>query len=589
MDYAHPQPSPSAISERVLREQVAGVYATIGTASLADSVLAISVSVGYAWLTQSWWPLVWLMLHTAQALRYPVLGAYAKSTRDQQPPQFWARRYVREVTLNSSVWGLAPWFMLGTVSVTLTVVLVLVVLALCTTGMSSVMPLRQAIWAYCCPMVIGLATALLWRSDLFGLTAAACAIAYLAATLHFAANQHRLFTQALVARFENAALVEQLAQQVQLTEQISAEKTRFLAAASHDLRQPVHAISLFGAVIEKELQGHPQQVNAQRLLRAVQALGSSLDAMLDISRLDAGDVAPTLAPTPLQPILQNLNQTFGARADELGLQLRVRATAWWAYTDAALLQRLLGNLVDNALKYTPHGGVLVLVRARGAQLWIEVRDTGIGIAPEHWPRLFNEFYQVDNPGRDRSRGLGMGLSIVQRLARLLAHPIVLRSWPGHGSLFRVVVPRAAAQHQASRIELPPVDASMPLPMRPLRVLLVDDEDDIALAMDALMRSLGHQLVRVADPAQAHAACAAAEAEGTPFDAVICDLRLVDGADGLALALALRESQQPPLPIVLITGETAPEPLRAARDSGLPLLFKPVAATALLQALAQVST
>ena len=360
-----------------------------------------------------------------------------------------------------------------------------------------------------------------------------------------------------------------------------------MAAASHDLRQPVHAISLFGAVIEKELHGHPQQINAQRLLRAVQALGSSLDAMLDISRLDAGDVAPTPAPTPLQPILQNLSQTFGARADELGLQLRVRATALWAHTDAALLQRLLANLVDNALKYTPRGGVLVLVRERGAQLWIEVRDTGIGIAPEHQPQLFDEFYQVDNPGRDRARGLGMGLSIVQRLARLLAHPIVLRSRPDHGSLFRVVVPRAAAQQQASCAELQPVDTNAHLPMRPLRVLLVDDEDDIALAMDALMGSLGHQLVRVAEPAQAHAACDAAEAEGKPFDAVICDLRLVDGADGLALAQALRTRQQPPLPIVLVTGETAPEPLRAARDSGLPLLFKPVAAPALLQALAQV--
>ena len=579
-----PLPLPAQLGERVLREQVASAYATIGSATVADAALALAVSAGCAWLTQRAAPLVWLLLHLAQTLRYPLLGAYAKDAGAAQPATFWARRYVREVAINSTVWGLAPWFMLPPGNTALTALFVLIVLGLCTAGMASVAPLRRAIWAYCCPMVIGLATALLWHGTAFDMTAAGCALAYLVVTLRFAGQQHRLLTTSLTARFENEALAEQLAQQVSLTQQSSDEKTRFLATASHDLRQPVHAIALFGAVLEKELHDHPQHDNAQRLMRAVQALGHSLDAMLDVSRLDAGDVTPACAVVPLNTVFNALSQTFAARADERGLQLRLRATPLWARSDRELLQRLLANLIENALKYTQHGGVLVVARARGTSVWIDVVDTGIGIAPQHQDQVFAEFYQVDNPGRDRALGLGMGLSIVRRLSLLLDHPMQLRSHPGHGSRFRVVLPVAPSVptpvrrrgHAASPASVP----------HGARVLLVEDEDDIAQAMQALLQAQGLQLARASTPEQAHQLLDAAQAAGQPFDALICDLRLANGADGLALALSLRGQGDGALPTLLITGETAPTALQRVRETGLPVLFKPVAAPTLLEALAQ---
>ena len=587
-----PLPLPAQLGERVLREQVASAYATIGSATVADAALALAVSAGCAWLTQRAAPLVWLLLHLAQTLRYPLLGAYAKDAGAAQPATFWARRYVREVAINSTVWGLAPWFMLPPGNTALTALFVLIVLGLCTAGMASVAPLRRAIWAYCCPMVIGLATALLWHGTAFDMTAAGCALAYLVVTLRFAGQQHRLLTTSLTARFENEALAEQLAQQVSLTQQSSDEKTRFLATASHDLRQPVHAIALFGAVLEKELHDHPQHDNAQRLMRAVQALGHSLDAMLDVSRLDAGDVTPACAVVPLNTVFNALSQTFAARADERGLQLRLRATPLWARTDPELLTRLVANLVDNALKYTPQGGVLVMARERGTEAWIDVRDTGIGIAAEHQAQVFEEFYQIDNPGRDRARGLGMGLSIVRRLSVLLDHPVLLRSLPGRGSRFRVVLPVAPPQPVDALLAQPPPrwtdTASMLLQddALPRRVLLVDDEADIGVAMTALMRAVGVSVTHVADGAQAHAALIEARARQQPFDALICDLRLADGADGLALARTLRHQHSRTLPTLLVTGETAPTPLQRVRDSGLPVLFKPVTADALLLALAR---
>ena len=443
-----PLPLPAQLGERVLREQVASAYATIGSATVADAALALAVSAGYAWLTQRAAPLVWLLLHLAQTLRYPLLGAYAKDAGAAQPATFWARRYVHEVAINSTVWGLAPWFMLPPGNTALTALFVLIVLGLCTAGMASVAPLRRAIWAYCCPMVIGLATALLWHGTAFDMTAAGCALAYLVVTLRFAGQQHRLLTTSLTARFENEALAEQLAQQVSLTQQSSDEKTRFLATASHDLRQPVHAIALFGAVLEKELHDHPQHDNAQRLMRAVQALGHSLDAMLDVSRLDAGDVTPACAVVPLNTVFNALSQTFAARADERGLQLRLRATPLWARTDPELLTRLVANLVDNALKYTPQGGVLVMARERGTEAWIDVRDTGIGIAAADMDKVMQPFGQVSNSQSRSHIGWGLGLTISKSLAEINRGRLVLDSEIGAGTTASVVLPPALAAKAA---------------------------------------------------------------------------------------------------------------------------------------------
>ena len=385
-------------------------------------------------------------------------------------------------------------------------------------------------------------------------------------------------------------LAEQYRTAKEQAERALADKNRFIAMASHDLRQPLHAMALFGAVLDKELQQHPQHLNAARLMQAVGALGTSLDAMLDVSRLDAGAITPAVQATPLNALLQSLNQSFAPTAEQRGLQLRLRATPLWVRTDPALLLRQLSNLVDNALKYTAQGGVLLVTRQRGATACIDVRDTGIGIDAAHQAQVFQEFYQVDNASRDRARGLGIGLSIVQRLSLLLGHPVQLRSRAGRGSRFRVIVPLADAPDASSPAAPPPAPGAPWQPAAPLphRVLLVDDEDAIAQAMAALMQAHGVDLARAANAAQARQLFDAARTAGLPFGALLCDLRLPGGADGLALALQLRQQQTPPLPAVIITGETAPAALQRVRASGLPLLSKPVAATTLLHTLAHIA-
>lgn len=583
-----PAPPLSATSTdaRVLREQVTALYATMPASTAVDALLAWGLCAFMYWQTRDGGVLVWLGLHFVQILRYPLIHAYFRDPQAAERSAFWARRQWRELLYYSITWGLAPWLFLPADSMPLTALLMLTMLGLCSGGVPSVAPRWASVLAFVVPMSVGLITALAWRADTIHLFLAACAVLHVGATLHFAHTQHRLLTTSLHTRFEKEALAEQLARQVQITQQASEDKTRFFAAASHDLRQPLHAIALFGVVLERELHGHPSQPHAQRLMGAVNALSGSLDTMLDVSQLDAGVVQPRPQPVALRGVLQAVQALAATRADVRNLQLRVRTTSLWVRTDSLLLQRLLANLVENAIKYTPVGGVMVVARSRGEEVWLDVVDTGIGIAPEHHERVFQEFYQVHNPGRDRAQGLGIGLSIVRRLSRLLDHPVELKSQPGRGSRFRVRLPRAEAP-----AHLTVAVATRPAPSGPLpqHILLLDDEADITDALAAFLHGEGIATATARDEAEAVQRIAQATAAGQPFDALLCDYRLADGADGLDVALRLRAQSGTAPGLLLITGETAPERLQRVHDSGVLVLFKPVQPERLLQVLAALNT
>jgi signal transduction histidine kinase/CheY-like chemotaxis protein len=571
-----------AVDDRVLHAQVQALLGGYRGSFVASLLASAGYAVLYAWLLRDPRLLGWFALRLVSLAFYRRLTA--QSPTDTPASRRWLRWYLAAYLYHGLVWALVPWLFMPADAFVPNLFTVLLLVLLCAGGLPAVVPRWSAVLAFLLPILLSLIGALLWRAaDLRYLFLALSVLLYLVMALRIARQHHRLLTESLIMRFENQALTEQLSEQVQLARHASEEKTRFLAAASHDLRQPVHAIGLFGAVLERELLDHPQHANALRLMRAVDALGQSLDAMLDVSRLDAGVIEPSVADMPLNPVLQSLGQMFAGEAEQRQLQLRVRATPLWVRSDAELLQRLLANLIDNALKYSARGGVLVVARARGSQVWIDVVDTGIGIAAEHREQVFAEFFQVGNPGRDRSRGLGMGLSIVRRLSGLLGHPVQLHSRPGQGSRLRVVLPAAPRG-------LPPAPAdepAAPTATPGTRLLLVEDEDDVAVAMAAWLRAHGIELVHAATPGAVSQLLAQADAAGRPFDALICDLRLADGADGLALARQLLDQHGAALPTLLITGETAPEPLQRVGEAGLPVLFKPVTASALLEALARL--
>jgi signal transduction histidine kinase len=382
---------------------------------------------------------------------------------------------------------------------------------------------------------------------------------------------------------EKLELTRRLEEQVAITERASREKSRFMAAASHDLRQPLQAIALFGAVVGKELHGAGKQALAQRLMHVVGTLQTSLETMLDISRLDAGVVGASLRPVPLNEILRSLSSVFFSQAEAKGLQFRLRATSLWAYSDARLLSSMLSNLVDNAIKYTQEGGVLVVCRVRGDEVVIEVRDTGIGIEPDQQELIFEEFYQVNNLGRDRAKGLGLGLSIVKRLSLLLGHPIHVTSAFGRGTRFQIklkAAPKASLPLSVIAEEL----HGQPAHRLPARVLVLDDEQEIRAALSALLASFGIDVVTVPDIDTAEAEVLKAMDALQPFDTLICDYRLANGADGLDFAESILRRPELGLAVILLTGETAPDRLHRASATGVRVLFKPVSAQDLLRAL-----
>jgi CheY-like chemotaxis protein len=361
-------------------------------------------------------------------------------------------------------------------------------------------------------------------------------------------------------------------------EEANRAKSVFLASASHDLRQPLHALGLFLTAL-----GHTQLDARQRQMwRHVEASSAAasemLNTLLDFSKVDAGVITPQPQVFPMQPLMHKLERHFAPQANEKGLVFRVRDTALAVRADPRLVEQVLRNLLTNAIRYTERGGVLVGCRRRGDQAVLEVWDTGIGIESAQHQTIFQEFHQLGNPERDRTKGLGLGLAIVQGLAQAMAATVSLGSRPGRGSVFRLSLPLSleAAVPEAQAPE-PVVDALL----AGVRVLLIDDDEAVRVAMAELLMAWG-------------CACevAGAEAEAVQLldrfapDVVLADFRLRDHRTGPQAIEAVRARLGRAVPAIIVTGDTAADRLRTAVGSGMTLLHKPVGSVPLQRALAQ---
>jgi signal transduction histidine kinase len=370
---------------------------------------------------------------------------------------------------------------------------------------------------------------------------------------------------ALAANVNRAS--EELGRLYQQLEAANLAKSRFLAAASHDLRQPLHALNLFVTQLRRETDQAEQARLVERIDASVAAMNELFSSLLDISKLDAGVVTPSVSDFPVDDLLKRIEMTFAAAAREKGLRLRVISSQAFIRSDFILLERILLNLVSNAIRYTVGGGVMVGCRRRGDTLRIEVWDSGIGIPEDQRSSIFREFYQLPAAERDRSGGLGLGLAIVDRLCRLLGHPIELISQLGRGSRFVVVVATAPRR----RLTEQPLETVTDQTMGKL-VLVIDDDALVLDSMRGALKSWGCNVVTASSGAAALACLA--ELERTP-DLIISDYRLADGDNGIRAIERLRKALSAPVPAFLISGDTAPERLREARASGYYLLHKPV--------------
>jgi PAS domain S-box-containing protein len=365
-------------------------------------------------------------------------------------------------------------------------------------------------------------------------------------------------------------------------EQANQAKTRFLAAASHDLRQPLHAIELFVAALEATVDDEEAHGIIGDLREASNAAGRLLNALLDVSELESGKLEGRIVHFPVQQLFDRMLRVYGPQARERGLQLKVVPSSHIIFSDPNLLERILGNLLSNAVRYTPSGRILLGCRRRRSKLRIEVWDTGQGIPEGEQRRIFEEFHQLENPARERRRGAGLGLAIVRRLANILGHEIFLHSVRGHGSVFSVQLDLTgksmslADQQQRSRLTGCLGSDTM--------ILVIDDDLQVRKGTVRALESWGCTVAAAEN--YDDAAEIVAESPDA-FDLIVADYRLPNGCNGVRAAGRLRALCGRMLPVLIVTADQGEEELQEISGQGFQTLQKPVDPVALQSAVVKL--
>jgi signal transduction histidine kinase len=378
------------------------------------------------------------------------------------------------------------------------------------------------------------------------------------------------FADQAVIAIENVRLFEEIQDKSRQLEIANKYKSHFIASASHDLRQPLHALNLFVAQLRAETDPKERDRLASRIEAAVSSMNELFAALLDMTKLDAGILEPNVTEVSIARLFQRIETTFADAAREKGLRLRIVASGAWVRSDAILLERILLNLVSNAVRYTSNGSVVIGCRPRGENLRIDICDSGPGIPEEQHRAIFGEFYQIGVNETGRKSGLGLGLAIVERLGRLLGHTIEVESHPGRGSRFSLSVPRVAKRRAATDAQT--IDAGGADPAQGKLVVVIDDDPLVLDGMGGILRSWGCAVI-TADSEQA--ALASIQRTSRRPDLIISDYRLPSGKTGIEAIKVLNRESGGLIPAFLISGDTAPDRLRDASEHGFHLLHKPV--------------
>jgi signal transduction histidine kinase/CheY-like chemotaxis protein len=567
---------------QVRADLIASIYSHIPRSSLCVMAGALTVAwgmwgqVSHAALT------LWLGAIGAVLIwRLALHGAFPASLHDAGSIARWERHWTSSTGVHGTVWGSCAFFMYVPASPEYQALLLVALFAISTAAVPLIGRHLPSLYVFVLTVLVPIILRLAVEGGAVRVLLAVISTLVMYGIFLFGRELNRTITDSVRRRYENLDLIAQLTEQKAQAEAARAEadhanrmKTRFLAAASHDLRQPMHALGLFSDSLRRRIADPQQRVLANRVCESVQALEKTFDALLDISRLDAGIVPVRTEPFRLQSLLDRVIDDCRAEAAAKAIGLRSVRTRLAAHSDPVLVERILRNLVNNAIRYTDRGKVLVACRAHGHTVHVEVWDTGAGIAPDKRERIFDEFYQAAD--RDRREGLGLGLAIVRRVARLLQIELSLQSTLGRGSVFRFVLPRCDPGRVLSSeaIESPTACASL----KEAVVLVIDDDPAVREAMAESLQQWGARAVTA--PSLACALERLPDCERYP-DAIVSDFRLGDEHNGLDAVARIRHELGIDVPAMIVTGDTAPRCLREIQASGLRYLPKPVTPERLL--------
>ncbi|MEN7528355.1 MULTISPECIES: hybrid sensor histidine kinase/response regulator [unclassified Cupriavidus] len=563
---------PRYAEPRLLTGQMELIDQSFGMAMLGCSLAALILGLGLALTDGHPGGLPWATATVALC----ALAHFGRFALPGRLTESGSGRYARAMTamlvLIGSLWGLAAWLYLDIRSPAV-VICVLSLIA----GMSAA---ALAVFSACLPVAVGFfvpAIVPVWivflnTHDVAYLPMFLGTPLYLFVLIVFARNYSRVAAHAIALRFENVELISQLRNQTaraghaqRAAEEANRAKSVFLASASHDLRQPLHALGLFLVSLGRtSLDPHQRQL-LDHIEASSGAAREMLNTLLDFSKLDAGVVTPRPKPFRLQPILHKLENEFAPQANERGLVYRTRDTTATLFGDPTLIELILRNLIANAIRYTHSGGLLVGCRIRRFHVSVEVWDTGIGIPAAQHVEIFREFHQLGNPERDQRKGLGLGLAIVEGLARTMQTRVTVASAPGRGSVFRLRLPLAWTAPEET------AHPDIAVRLDGLRVLVIDDDAAIREAMAGLL-SVWNCPSRTAETEED--ALAVVDSGFVP-DLILADYRLRGQRTGHEATAAIRERAGRQIPTIIITGDTAADRLRNVHAGGTALLHKPV--------------
>lgn len=480
----------------------------------------------------------------------------------------WDRTFKLLTSLTALTWGsFALWFFPQDLALLALMICVVFGLVAGAVTLDSVYP--PSLYIYIFGVTLPLLARLMFVDDRTHWLLAGMLLMYLVGALSAGRELSKTFWKSLWQRYENDILIQQLTEQKAIAETANREKSRFLASASHDLRQPLQALVLFSEALQDIARENDTRHLAVQIGKSVSALVGMFDALLDISKFDAGVVQAIKHHFKAQGIFDRLYADFTPLALAKGLELAVLKTELVGYSDPHLLERILRNLIANAIRYTNVGKVTVSCQCAGDMLQFDIKDTGIGIHAESIPHIFEEYYQVDNQHRDRLKGLGLGLAIVRRMESLLGCKVTVASELGKGSTFSFSV----ALGDASQLVQPPVLQHAKHDLRGTTVALVEDNQDIRQMVAALLKQWGCQVNEGELP---HEVLNKMAGTGTRPDILICDYRLPQGLTAIDAIRQLRELWDTNIPTLVLTGDTAPQTLQDIQASGALLLHKPIA-------------
>lgn len=566
---------------RIRIQQVRLLYANLrdGLRLSCSGLILVMVAVrimGPVPRSVKWWggvTLAWILVGFVMHWLYRRLA-----TEDNLLP--WAQRAAFGSAIAGVLWGSIGFCLLDPATRELEPLFIAVVCLVALGVYAAYACYLPAMYGFVLGVTLTFSAALLLLADRMHLMIVTFLLLTAALALLSGRNFNRLLTSEIVTRTRNDRLVRELTAKQAEVESANLAKTRFLAAASHDLRQPVHAINLYGEVLRAHVNDAEGGAALDKMHQSIQSLDGLFESIEDIAKFEAGIVTARETEFPLEQVFESVRANHQAAARAKGLTLEIPRSAQMVRSDAVLLRRILGNLISNAIRYTDAGSITIEMETDTSAVHITVRDTGIGIPQERLDDIFREFVQLHNPERNRNAGLGLGLNIVKRLADLLGHPLRVQSRLGAGSAFSITVPPGA---QAASVRVQPLveNSDERRILAGALILVVDDELAVREATAMLLRDWR---CHVMSAGSGDEALAQIDQEPRYPDLVLSDYRLRNDESGIEVIARVRQHVSAQIPALLISGDIDPVRVKEAFDYGLTLLHKPVPIPQLREAL-----